>query len=154
MTPPFRCTSKNEHSIVNMVLGIFIGCSNHSGRDKGVSFYRIPKFFCRRGIRDYELNRKRRDEFIAAISGDNLTKKVLENDRICSRHFVFVKPAPLYDETNPGWLPTLHLGHCKKPGLNKKATERWERRRARAVSATNRLEVAKPLLTLAVSSTE
>ena len=86
-----------------------IGCTKRSGRDKGVSFYRIPKIITHRGQRDYELSKKRRDGFLAAISLDGLTEKVLVNDRICSRHFRSGKPAALYDDTNPDWLPSLNL---------------------------------------------
>ena len=41
-----------------------------------------------------------------------LDRKVLVNNRICSRHFISGKPAALYNDTNPDWLPTLHLGHA------------------------------------------
>ena len=138
---------------LKMVLCVVIGCSKRSGRDKDVSFYRIPKIITHRGQRDYELTKKRRDGFLAAISRDDLTEKVLENDRVCSRHFISGKPAALYDDTNPDWLPTLHLGHSKKPEPSKKAAERWERRRARMASDTSRFEAAETLLTLRATST-
>ena len=92
---------------------------------------RIPKIIIHRGQRDYELSKKRRSGFLAAISRDDLTDKVLLNDRICSRNFISGKPAALYDDTNPGWLPSLHLGHSKKLLTSKKTAERWERRLAR-----------------------
>ena len=63
-----------------------------------------------------------------------MTEKVLENDRICSRHFILGKPADLYDDKKLDWLPTLHLGHSKGPELGKSVAERWERRRARRAS--------------------
>ena len=50
-------------------------------------------------------------------------------------------------------MPTLHLGHAKKPEPSKKAAERSERRGARTASATRRFEVAQTLLTLGDSST-
>ena len=40
-------------------------------------------------------------------------EKILKNDRICSRHFKSGKPADLINDTNPDWLPSLHLGHRK-----------------------------------------
>ena len=106
-----------------MVLCGVIGCWMPSGRDKGVSFYRIPKIITYRGQRDYELTKKRSDAFLAAVSRAGLTEKVLVNDRICSRHFISVKPAALYDDTNPDWLPNLHLGHSKKPEPSKTSTD-------------------------------
>ena len=72
--------------VVEMMLCIVIGCSKRSGRDKDVSFYRIPKVITHKGKCDYELSKKRRDGFIAAIFREGLTEKVLESDRICSRH--------------------------------------------------------------------
>ena len=50
-------------------------------------------------------------------------------------------------------MPTLHLGHAKKPEPSKKAAERSERRGARTASATRRFEAAQTLLTLRDSST-
>jgi len=134
----FHVTSKSRenHAIrhfgvqFTMVLCVVIGCSKRSGRDRDVSFYRIPRIISHRGQRDYELSKKRRNGFLAAISRDDLTEKVLQNDRICSRHFISGKPAALYDDTNPDWLPSLHLGHLKLQ-TSKKSSERWERRLAR-----------------------
>ena len=134
-----------------MVLCIVLGCSKRSGRDKDVSFYRIPKVITGRGKQEYELSKKRRDGYLAAISRDNLREKILENDRICLRHFISGKPAYLYDQTNPDWLPSLHLGHNKKAEPGKEATDRWERQKARRESA-NRFEAAQSLLSLSVST--
>lgn len=53
-----------------------------------------------------------REGFLAAISSNDLMNSKLENDRICSRHFISEEPAPLFDELNPNWLPTQNLGHC------------------------------------------
>ena len=95
-----------------MVLCIVVGCSNRSGRDKGVSFNRIPVIRSAatgRSPREVELSKARRAGFLAAISRDDLTGSKLENERICSRHFVSGKPADLFDELNPDWLPTQHL---------------------------------------------
>ena len=51
-----------------MVLCAVIGCSKCSGRNKDVSFYRIPKVIAHRGKQEYELTKKRRAGFLAAIS--------------------------------------------------------------------------------------
>lgn len=139
-----------------MVLCVVIGCSKRSGRDRDVSFYRIPKIVTHRGERDYELSKKRRNGFLAAISRDDLTDKVLQNDRICSRHFISGKPAALYDDTNPDWLPNLHLGHSKKLQARKETTERWERRLARTNKCvthdtSDQLRAAETLLSLSSS---
>ena len=128
-----------------------IGCSKRSGRDKDVSFYRIPKVITHRGKQEYELTNKRRAGFLAAISRDCLQgSSVLENDRICSRHFISGKPAYLYDDTNPDWLPTLHLGHTKKRSSSE-ASERWARKRARQDTAKT-LAAAEALVSLGGTS--
>ena len=69
---------------------------------------------------------------MAAISRADLTESVIENGRICSHHFASGKPADLFDELNPDWLPTENLGHSK---VNRKRVvmgeERYQRKKAR-----------------------
>ena len=55
-----------------MLLCVVIGCSKRCGREKYVSFYRIPKVITHRGKQEYELTKKRRDGFLAAIARDDL----------------------------------------------------------------------------------
>ena len=71
-----------------MVLCIVPSCSKRSGRDK-VSFFRIPKVVHSRGFKKEQISRKRRAGFLAAIKREGLTDKILENDRVCSRHFYY-----------------------------------------------------------------
>ena len=97
-----------------MVLCILVGCSNRSGRDKDVSFYCIPVIRTTRSEREFQLRKARREGFLAAIFRQDLTNSKLENERIWSRHFVTGKPADLFDETNPDWLPSQLLRHSKK----------------------------------------
>lgn len=114
------------------MLCVVLGCSKRSGRDKDVSFYRIPKVINNKGYRILELTKKRRAGYLAAISRGDVTEKILSNDRICSRHFVSGKPADLEDETNPDWLPSLNLGHSKVSDKQVKVAEdRWARKKAR-----------------------
>ncbi len=112
-----------------MVLCLVVGCHNRSGRDKGVSFFRVPAILKHRGSQDLELSRKRCNRFFAAVSRKDITESVLSNDRICSRHFLSGKPAELYDVNNLEWLPTLHLGHSKSAteAPVSLAKERYER---------------------------
>ncbi len=46
---------------------IVVGCSKRSGRDKDVSFYRIPKVVTNRGHGVEKLSQKRRQGFLSAI---------------------------------------------------------------------------------------
>ena len=69
-----------------------------------------------------------------AISRADLTTScsTVENGRICSEHFISGKPAALFDETNPSWLPTEKLGHEKVSRKRVAASqERYQRKRAR-----------------------
>ena len=59
------------------------------------------------------LSTRRREGYLKAVSRVGLTEKILKNDRICSRHFKSGKPVDLINDTNPDWLPSLHLGHRK-----------------------------------------
>ena len=63
-----------------------VGCGRRSGRDKGVSFYRLPAEVTHQGERTRELSKKRRDLWIARIHRANF--KPTDHTRVCSRHFV------------------------------------------------------------------
>ena len=63
-----------------------------------------------------KLSEERRSRWISAISRDDLTEEILENDRVCEKHFVSGRAAKSWDKFNIDWVPTLLLGH-------KKATE-------------------------------
>ena len=138
MTSYITCLHRSRHIGVQvrvspMVLCVVVGCFNRSGREKGVSFFRIPSI-THRTAKDKELSTERRAEFLAAISRADVTDKILQNDRICSRHFISGKPASLYDRTNPDWLPTLFLGHSKVKARNVNAVvERHARVRMREI---------------------
>ena len=83
------------------------------------SYYSIPSVITyTHDEHDQELSTKRRDDWLAAISREDLIVEVLESDsktdyRVCSRHFQSGKPAKLYDITNPDWVPSVNLGHSK-----------------------------------------
>ena len=122
-----------------MVHCIVVGCINNSGRRRGIrgiSFFRIPKVIFG-SAREEEISRKRRDGFLAAVSRADLTDSKLENGRVCSKHFLSGKPAPLFDKTSPDWLPTEKLGHEK---ISRKRVdafqEHYQRKRARLEQLT------------------
>ena len=67
---------------------------------------------------------------MAAISRHDLSQAKLEQVRICSRHFR--KPADLFDELHPDWLPTQNLGHSKENEKSVQIREdRYERKKTR-----------------------
>ncbi|CAH3135034.1 unnamed protein product, partial [Porites lobata] len=63
----------------------------------------------------------------------DLTDDKLEHERVCSRHFVSGQAAKQWDQFDVDWIPTLHLGHTKRPQridpqLNADRAERRKRR--------------------------
>ena len=80
-----------------MVLCLMVECSNKSGKVKGVSFHRVPAVVTTKGEFMEELTRERRRRWISAISREGLSESILENDRVCGRHFISGKPAQDWD---------------------------------------------------------
>ena len=105
---------------IAMVLCMIVGCSNKSGRHK-VSFYRVPTVVKNQGEFMEELTAERRRKWISAVSREDLTDKILENDRVCGEHFVSGKPAASWDRHSIDWVPTLKLGHSKVKVKNPQA---------------------------------
>lgn len=124
-----------------MVLCIIGNCGSKSGRDS-IRFYCVPSIITNQGEEFEELTRERRNLWISAIDRADLkTKNVLQNERVCSRHFVSGRPAANWDRFNEDWVPTLHL--TKKEYKNKDAeaaAQRSERAKARRKSAIERQE--------------
>ena len=116
-----------------MVLCLIVGCGNRSGRDKGLYFAKVPSIIENQGQEARELSEERRSRWISAISRDDLTDTILENDRVCGKHFVSGKAAKSWDKFNVDWVPTLNLGHNKKTGHTDRdqAAKRSERARER-----------------------
>ena len=113
-----------------MVICVVVGCSKRSERDKDVSFHRIPAVSDHQGAEDFDIRKRRRDGYLAAISRQDLDYNSLDKYRICSRHFITGKPAFLYEVTHPNWLPTLHLGHTKVKAVDTDRYERIQKRNA------------------------
>ncbi len=60
-----------------MVMCVVVGCSKRSGRDRDVSFFRIPKVVSGKGPQNLlELSKKRRAGYLAAISRIGVTDKI------------------------------------------------------------------------------
>ena len=81
---------------------------------KGYIFARVPSVVTNQGEEAQQLSEERRSRWISAISHDDLTEEILENDCVCEKHFVSGRAAKSWDKYNIDWVPTLFLGH-KKP---------------------------------------
>lgn len=107
-------------------------CHKRSERDKDEKLFRVPAIILNQGEDVEERTRERRERWISAISWDDLSKQILNSDRICSSQFVSGCPAKSWDVYKIDWVPTLHLGHSKFPPLNVKGKEeRAERAKSR-----------------------
>ena len=126
-----------------MVLCVISGCSSKSGRDKDIRFFHVPKVRTNQGAEHEELTLKRRTEWISAISrGDTDYKNVLESERVCSKHFVFGEPSPVWDQFHVDWVPTLNLGKKKYAEKDfKQVAEKAERAKKRRQQAIERAEL-------------
>ena len=132
-----------------MVHCIVVGCSSKSGKHK-LSFHSIPKIISNQGQEQEERTKERRTRWIAAISReDTKTKRVLDSERVCGRHFVSGKAAKDWDVHNIDWVPTLNLGkkQYKKPKESdaeaaKSRSERAKERRKRELERQE-IEAAK-----------
>ena len=117
-----------------MVLCMIVGCGSTSGRDKGLYFAGVPSVVTNQGEEAQELSKERRSRWISAISRDDLTEEILENDRVCEKHFVSGRAAKSWDKYNIDCVPTLLLGHKKatdRAHHNEAAAKRSERARER-----------------------
>ena len=63
-----------------------------------MKFSRVPKIVKKEGEMIEELMTRRRQAWISAISRDDLTDDKLENERVCSRHFVSGQAAKQWDQ--------------------------------------------------------
>ena len=87
------------------------GCSNRIGRDKGKSFFRLPKVITHQSEETKTLSEEQRNTWLARISRADLSTEKQKNTRMCSDHVVSGTPAALYDTRNTDWAPSLGLGH-------------------------------------------
>lgn len=94
----------------------------------------MPKIVTNQREETKVLSTKRRTRWLAAISQADLTKKILENDRVCGIHLQSGKEAYLWDLFNPDCVPSLHLGHDKL----KESDETKEKQQERAQRITER----------------
>ena len=90
---------------------LIVECSRKSGGARGIRLYRVPAVVTNQGPEVEELSIERRRRWISAISRDDLTEKILKNDRVCDQHFHSGAAAPLWDRHNR--VPTLNSGHGK-----------------------------------------
>ena len=125
---------------------VLIALTARLNKIKRKFIFSIPTVTCHQGKEDYELRKKRRDGFLAAILREDLDLKALHKYKICSKHFISGKPPYLYDTNNPDWLPTLHLGHMKTSSLQEENIAISVARFERAVERSKRQETIENMV--------
>nr|XP_047140984.1 uncharacterized protein LOC124816028 [Hydra vulgaris] len=89
-------------------------------------FFRLPKVVCNQGDNGKILSKERREKWINAINRVGNYPDVLHT-RICSDHFITGKPASLFSQNGPDWVPSLNMGHKKFKFEVEKPRERYLR---------------------------
>ena len=116
-----------------MVFCMIVGCGTKTIKGKRIYFASLPSIVTNQGEQAKELSEERRSRWISAISRDDLTDKILENDRVCEKHFASGRAAKCWDKYNIDWVPSLLLGHTKNTTKSnvETAAKRGERVRIR-----------------------
>ncbi|XP_038562464.1 uncharacterized protein LOC119894039 isoform X4 [Micropterus salmoides] len=77
----------------------------------GLTFHCFPAWRRNEGEQISELTMRRRAAWVAAVGrGDITFNHIPTSMRVCSRHFHSGKPAYEMLESDPDWIPSLHLG--------------------------------------------
>uniref|UniRef100_A0A3B4GHF7 THAP-type domain-containing protein n=1 Tax=Pundamilia nyererei TaxID=303518 RepID=A0A3B4GHF7_9CICH len=124
-----------------------IGC-NVSSRDRqrnkpenGLSFHSFPTWKQHEGAHVADVTKRRRLAWIAAVRRPDIKfSSISKHLLVCSRHFQSGKPAYVMDETNPDWVPTLHMGHSEILTSNSDRHRQRTQQRAAAELATANVE--------------
>ena len=99
------------------------------------------------GERALELSSRRRAGWLKNINRKDWTPG--PGARVCSAHFITGKPAPLFDENNPDWTPTVNMGYETKGG----DLDRYRHTKRRRLCASTSLEPEIPCETPCLPST-
>uniref|UniRef100_A0A3P8QH58 THAP-type domain-containing protein n=1 Tax=Astatotilapia calliptera TaxID=8154 RepID=A0A3P8QH58_ASTCA len=96
------------------VLGCNVRSYDRHGNKVGLSFYAFPTWKQHEGAHVSDVTKRRRLAWIAAVRRVDIKFcYVSRYQLVCSRHFHSGKPAYEMDQTNPDWVPTLHMGHSE-----------------------------------------
>ncbi|CAI5659782.1 unnamed protein product [Oreochromis niloticus] len=100
------------------VIGCNVRSHDRQGNklENGLSFYSFPTWKQHEGAQVADLTKRRRLAWLVAVRrADIQFSSISRYQLVCSRHFHSGKPAYEMDESNPDWVPTLHMGHSEIP---------------------------------------
>ena len=126
-----------------MVICAVINCGNRSVRDKNKRFFRFPKLLTHLGTQELDLSQRRRVAWLASLRRKELSLDQELNIRICSDHFISGSPAPLFDSTNPDWVPSLKLGYEEESSTAARQVAQVSARHSRAISRSRKRTIAE-----------
>ncbi|XP_042148833.1 uncharacterized protein LOC121837302 [Ixodes scapularis] len=106
-------------SASGMVSCVVVGCHNKTQSSKkkkeckvaDARFFKIPKVRTRECDTTRTLSARRQREWLKRINRKDLDAD-LDKYKVCSRHFVSGAAADLFDDCNPDWAPSQHLGYA------------------------------------------
>ena len=102
-----------------------IGCSNRGDKDRNKSIYRLPGIIKHQGPETESLTSRRQREWLAAINRSDIKTSNYQYTRVCSDHFIGGSPSPLYDTTNPDWVPSVSLGYVRTASISSATSNAW-----------------------------
>ncbi|XP_013882249.1 uncharacterized protein LOC106531035 [Austrofundulus limnaeus] len=90
----------------------------------GLTFHCFPAWRTREGGSVSELTRRRRAAWVAAVARSDITfAHIPSSMRVCSRHFHTGRPAFEMLDSDPDWVPSLHLGQHAEANRKRRGAE-------------------------------
>ncbi|XP_064487682.1 uncharacterized protein LOC135399877 [Ornithodoros turicata] len=135
-----------------MVYCAIVGCNSRTqskqqkikSNEKDPSFFKIPKVRMNECEKTRLLSERRRREWLARIKRAGIAGDP-DKYKVCSRHFLSGSPSGLFDDCNPDWAPSLHLGYNAEPahdGRYKRLMARHSRSRQAPPDANQHVDIS------------
>ena len=106
-----------------------VGCNMRREKNE-IKFFKFPQIQ-NKSVNLNELSKERQKCWLKAINRKNITKSMLKNWHVCSKHFISGTSANIKDKLNPDWVPTLNLGYTNnkvlKQSLATNSINRYQR---------------------------
>ena len=111
-------------------------CTNRHSKQESCNFFLVPKVIEHQELSAKELSEKRRTAWLAKINRKDWVPG--PGSRVCSDHFISSKPAALFDQNNPDWVPTLKMGYSSgKPDCSRHQRHEERKKRAKDIDAAH-----------------
>ena len=120
-----------------MVISCFVfACTNRHSKRESRNFFLIPKVIEHQGLATKELSGKRRTAWLAKINCKDWVPG--PGSRVCSDHYISSKPATLFEQNNPDWVPTLKMVYSSgKLDCSRHQRHKEQKKRAKDIDAAH-----------------